>query len=250
MASQKTLALTLRITDYRETSQIVTVFTRDFGRLSLMSKGAKRKRRGGPGAVDLLQLVELVFIEKHNARLHLLTESRLLADFAGLRARLDRGYAAFFVVELLMGLTEEHDPNPALFEAARRTLERLACTDRPNGVLHAFEVRLLHLAGLLPRLDACALCGGPAATSGDVLFAATAGGVVCARCAGTVVERVTVSRGAIAVLNKLAVTPLNRVERLRIDGTIARDVRKMLARQWMHILGREPRMLRYLRQDA
>ncbi|HUU43110.1 MAG TPA: DNA repair protein RecO [Planctomycetota bacterium] len=246
MASRKTRALTLRITDYSETSQIVTVFSRDFGRLSLLSKGARRKRRGGPAAVDLLQLVEVVFLERPHARLHLLTESRLIEEYAGLRRDLARGYAAFFVAELLVTLTEEHDPDPPVFELARETLRMLAETPRPTVVLHAFEVRLLALIGLLPRLDACAWCGGTLETSGEVAFAPGSGGTVCARCAPQVHEHVTVSRGALAALNKLAASPLNRVERLKIDGTIAKDVRKMLARLWMHILGREPRMLRYL----
>lgn len=246
MASQKTRALTLRITDYRETSQIVTVYARDFGRLSLLAKGAKRKRKGGPVAVDLLQLVDVVFIERQHARLHLLTENRLIERYAGLRSDLVRGYAGFFVAELLVGLTEEHDPNPPIFELATRTLHMLCETDRPNVVLHAFEVKLLRLIGLFPRLDGCAWCGGELAASGDVAFAATSGGAVCRKCTASVPERIVVSRGALAALNKLAVSPLNRVERLRISGTIARDVRKMLSRQWMHILGREPRMLRYL----
>jgi len=246
VASQKTQALTLRITDYRETSQIVTVFSRDFGRLSLMSKGAKRKRKGGPIASDLLQLIDLVFIEKQNARLQLLTESRLLNDYSGLRANLERGYAGFFIAELLIGLTEEYDPNPPIFELATRTLEMLTATDRPNVVLHAFEVRLLQLIGLMPRLDACALCGGHLDNTGEVAFAAGSGGVVCSNCTQAVHERIVISRGALAALNKLAASPLNRVERLKIHGRIATDVRKMLSRQWMHILGREPRMLAYL----
>lgn len=246
MASHKTHAITLRLTDYRETSQILTVYSRDFGRISLIAKGSKRKRRGVQQSIDLFQLIEVVFIEK-TGRLQLLTESSLLKDFAGLRRDISRGYAAFFVAELVGALTEERDPNPALFELAARTLRMLCESARPNVVLHAFEVHLLRLIGLLPRLDRCAWCGGELETAGDMAFAAGAGGVVCQKCRDAVPERISVSRGAVAVLNKLATTPLIKVERLRISGTIARDVRKMLARLWMHIMGREPRMLKYLR---
>ena len=104
----------------------------------------------------------------------------------------------------------------------------------------------LKLGDLLPRLDRCAWCGGELEETGDVAFAAGAGGVVCSKCKDATPERISVSRGAVAVLNKLATTPLIKVERLRISGTIAKDVRKMLARLWMHIMGREPRMLKYL----
>lgn len=246
MASRKTHAITLRLTDYRETSQILSVYSRDFGRLSLIAKGAKRKRRGTCQTLDLLQLLEVVFIERSGPALQLLTESGLLDDFAGLRRDIKRGYAAFFVTELLGTLTEEHDPNPALFDLTLSTLGMLCDSEHPNVVLHAFEIRMLALIGLLPRLDGCAWCGGRLGTDEEVAFAAAAGGTICRGCTDSVPERIYVSRGAIAVLNKLAGTTPIKVERLRISGTIAKDVRKMLARLWMCVLGREPRMLRYL----
>ena len=258
MSSQKTLALTLRALDFSETSQIVTVFTRDFGRMSLLAKGSRRKRRGIQSGIDVFQTIEIVYIEKHGA-LSLLTEYALREDFAGLRRRLDCGYAAFFVAELLVKMTEEHDPAPEVFDLACETLDLLCRTDRPTVVLHAFEVKLLGLIGLVPRFDGCAQCGGPlpppprlrrtdatADGSGEVAFAPGSGGALCPSCAPSTADRLTVSRGALAMLARLASTPSNRVERLRISGTIAQDIRKVLARVWLDILGREPEMVKYL----
>jgi len=247
VSAQKTLALTLRTVDFSETSQVVAVFTRDFGRLSLLGKGSRRKRRGIQTAIDLFEVLEVVFIEKSGS-LHLLTEWTVKEDFPGLRRDLTRGYAAFFVAELLTSLTEEHDPNPDLFDLARETLSRLGGTDQPEVVVHAFEARLLRLIGLLPRFDACASCGGTLDGPGEVAFAPGAGGALCAACAATVAaaERIPVSRGALAMLARLAAADSNRVERLRISGTIATDVRKALARVWLSVLGREPEMIKYL----
>lgn len=246
MATRKTQAITLRLTDYRESSQILSVFSRDFGRMSLIAKGSKRERSRTHGSIDLFQLVEMVFIEKPAAHLAILTESRLLEDFPGLRSQLARGYAAFFISELLLGLTEESDPDPLLFELTVTALGMLSQTGRTNVVLHAFEVHLLERIGLFPRLDGCAWCGAAFRPGKEVAFAATAGGIVCPKCEGAVAERTYVSPGALAMLRKLGASPLNRVERLRISGTIAKDVRRMLARVWMSVLGREPRMLEYL----
>lgn len=245
MSSEKTLALTLRTVDFSETSQVVTVFTRDAGRRGLLAKGSRRKRRGIPGGIDLFQLLEIVFIEKPGA-LGLLTEWSLREDFAGLRTDLRRGYAAFFVAELLTALTEEHDPAPEVFDLACETLALLCDARRPEVVVHAFEARFLRLIGLLPRFDACASCGGALEAGSEAAFAPGAGGALCAKCASAAAERITVSRGALAALARLATTPSNRVERLRISGTIASDVRRALARVWLNLLGREPRMLPYL----
>ena len=250
MASQKTRALIIRTTDYSETSQVLSVYTRDFGRISLLAKGSKRKRAGSEGPLDVFQVMDIVFLEKSGTHgsspLHLLTDRKLVEDYHGLRRNLERGYAAFFIAELLQNLTEQHDPGPEVYDLANIALSMLCQTSRPNVVVHSFEVHFLNQLGLLPRIDACVLCGGRLDASGDVIFVASSGGVVCENCADSVPERLYVSRGAVAVLNKLGLTPLIKVERLRISGKIGSDVRKMLSRIWMHIMGREPRMLKYL----
>ncbi len=96
MASQKTRALIIRTTDYSETSQILSAYTRDFGRVSLLAKGAKRKRAGSEGPVDLLQVLDIVYLEKsrggESSSLHLLTDRKLVESHHGLRENLQRGY--------------------------------------------------------------------------------------------------------------------------------------------------------------
>ena len=245
MSSQKTLALTIRTLDFSETSQIVTVFTRDAGRMTLLAKGSRRKRHGIQTGIDLFQFLEIVYLEKSGA-LGLLAEWIVKEDFPGLRGDLRCGYAAFYMAELLRTLTEENDPHPEVFDLACETLALLCDAEHTDVVVHAFEARMLGLIGLLPRFDACASCGAALEGPGEAAFSPGAGGALCGRCAPNATERFTVSRGALAMLARLAATPSNRVERLRISGTIASDVRKVLARVWLTVLGREPEMLKYL----
>jgi DNA repair protein RecO (recombination protein O) len=246
MAVLKTRVLTLRLTDFSETSQVVAVYSRNFGRMSLLAKGSRRKRRGTNCPIDLLQVLEIVFIDKGPSRLALLTESLVLEEFRGLRGDIRRGYAAFFVAELLSSVTEERDSAPELFDLAVETLGSLCSTKHPNVVVQAFEMRLLDLIGLKPRLDACAWCGGELGSNEEAAFGAEAGGAICPGCEHAAADRIRVSRGALAALNKLASSDPKRVERLRISGTIATDTRRILARLWMRVLGREPLMMKYL----
>ncbi len=94
MASQKTRALIIRTTDYSETSQVLSVYTRDFGRISLLAKGSKRKRAGSEGPLDVFQVMDIVFLEKSGTHgsspLHLLTDRKLVEDYHGLRRNLER----------------------------------------------------------------------------------------------------------------------------------------------------------------
>ncbi|OHB35740.1 MAG: hypothetical protein A2Y08_03670 [Planctomycetes bacterium GWA2_40_7] len=49
----KTPAITLRRTDYKDPSQIITFYTRDYGKIQTLAKGLKRSVKGISGSIDL-----------------------------------------------------------------------------------------------------------------------------------------------------------------------------------------------------
>ena len=64
MAIQKTQGFVLRRDDLRETSVILTVYTRDFGKLKLITKGVRSPEQRSLSSYELFALDEIVFYEK------------------------------------------------------------------------------------------------------------------------------------------------------------------------------------------
>lgn len=124
MATEKTDALVIRLADFSESSRVVTLFTRDFGKVAALAKGAKRLKSAFEAALDLLSNCHVVFIRKSSSGLDLLTEAQLLKRFRPGRGDLTSLYCGYYVAELLAGLTEEYDPHPDLFDLAAQTLDR------------------------------------------------------------------------------------------------------------------------------
>lgn len=185
MASEKTTAIVLRLVEFSETSLIVTMMTRDFGKLGVLAKGARRPKSSSEGALDLLALCRVVIIRKSSDALALLTEAKLERVFRAGRRDLKRLYAAYYVAELLREFTDENDPAPELFDLADLTLQQLDADTEVDACLLRFEIQLLRLIGHLPMLDACAVCGKPAPASvrgGRVHFGWQAGGLLCSNC--------------------------------------------------------------------
>ncbi len=81
MSSEKATALVLRVIDFSETSCVVTLFTREFGKIRGMAKGARRPKGPFEGALDLLVLCRIVFLRKSSDALDLLTEAKLERRF-------------------------------------------------------------------------------------------------------------------------------------------------------------------------
>jgi len=120
--------IVLRVSDYSEHSQIITLFTRAAGQVRLIAKGARRgtKQRVAPG-LDLLELGQLSFARpRGDAGLGTLVEWRQMDAFLGLRDRPAPLHAGLYVAELLAALTVEFDPEPGLFDAALDVLRGLS----------------------------------------------------------------------------------------------------------------------------
>ena len=168
--------------EWSEASQILTLFTAEFGRLKALAKGARRERSRHGGGADVLDHVAVLLYPRERG-LHLLGELMLrpAQPARGLRRRLSSLLAGFAVAETVREGTAEHEPAPALYDDVVATLAALADAPRPGVALAAFEWRFLAATGDAPSLDACAACGAPL-PPGPVPFAAAGGGACCRDC--------------------------------------------------------------------
>jgi DNA repair protein RecO (recombination protein O) len=189
LSSEKSEAIVLRAVPWSETSLVVTLWTRDFGKVSAIAKGARRIRSPFESALDLLAHSSVVFIVKSGDVLDLLTEAKLIRRFRSGQKRLLNLYAGFYVAELLLRFTEEDFAIPELFEYAKITLESLDTRDDVGEIVLRFELHLLRLLGHAPSMHACAGCGEVKNEVGDGLsstrpisFGIEAGGILCGKC--------------------------------------------------------------------
>ncbi len=116
---EKASALVLRVIDFSETSAVVTLFTREFGKLSGLAKGARRSKGPFEHALDLLAVCRIVFLRKSSGALDLVTEAKLERRFRPRGRDLASLYAGYYVAELLLELTHDDDPHPELYRRGR-----------------------------------------------------------------------------------------------------------------------------------
>src|SRR5688500_11330984 len=104
MPAEKTLGIVIRVIDFSESSAVVTLFTRDFGKVGALAKGARRPKGPFESALDLLSVVRVVLLRKSSDALDLLTEAKLEQRFRAASRDLARLYAGYYVAELLLDL--------------------------------------------------------------------------------------------------------------------------------------------------
>jgi DNA repair protein RecO (recombination protein O) len=247
MPTATATGLIVRGTDWSETSRIVTLWTREFGKVRALAKGGRRPRSNFESALDLLTLCSIVLIRKTGGGLDLLTEARAQDRFLGLRRSLTGLYAGFYVAELLGDLTQEDDPHPALFDEAVSTLSDLSAGTPPRMLrLLRFETVLLRELGYAPQLESCASCRGDLGPEGRWGFSPAAGGVVCGRCRVTPRGWQPLSRAAWLGLRQLTDDAAWR----EVPSATRGELRPIMDGLVAEHLGHRPRSGAYLRDDS
>ncbi len=204
MASEKSDAIVIRMVEFSETSLIVTLYTRDFGRVSAIAKGARRPKGPFEGAIDLLAICHIEIIRKASDALDLLTEVKLARRFRAAQKSLDRLYCGYYIAELLRRWTDDGEPHPELYELAIATIQQIdSDADHLMATVH-FEVRGLRMLGHAPATQSCVSCGSDVARDRQrIPFGHDVGGVLCPSCHSRNKAAVTVHRDALDWLDRL-----------------------------------------------
>ena len=126
--------------DYRETSQIIEVFTQDFGRIGLVARGSRRWKKKGTRTY-LKPFQEFTLSWSGKGELATLTLAEEEGTIRPLKK--DALYCGFYINELMMRLLYRHDPHEQLFEYYRICLEQLSSGEYLEAALRIFEKRLL-----------------------------------------------------------------------------------------------------------
>lgn len=204
MTPEKTEGMVLRIVEFSETSCVVWWFTRDFGRINTLAKGAYRRRSPYEGAIDLLAISRLVFLSKSSEGLELLTEARLEHSFRAGRHSLNRLLCGYHVVELVTRWFDSHDPHPSFYDSMREAVRSIDQNGNLQRTVTGLELALLRSSGYEPAWSQCVNCGSPQHSQPRVSFSPVEGGVLCPRCRVGRRQIVSVRLEVVEYLQRLA----------------------------------------------
>lgn len=245
----KDTAICIRAVDYSETSQIVTFFARDTGRIAAIAKGSKRPKSTFDGPIEILSFGQIVFADSSKDKLATLTEFQQEPTLLNLRNNLFALYCCYFAAELVNGLTHDYDPHPELFESTLQFLqnanEQRATTDdrsRMLALLILLQLTLLNEVGVQPILSACANCKTKydiRHPTSEYYFSSSANGLVCRDCEINFVDKIRLSKDVttcLADIKRIAESPESTLE----------EIEKVLVYHFTELLGRRPKMAKHI----
>jgi DNA repair protein RecO (recombination protein O) len=176
----RTQGIVLRTRDLDERDRLVTLYTRDLGRVTAVAPGARRLRSRFAGVLELFTWGHAIGFERPGRDLIRLDHFDVRRSFRGVREDLPRLVHGSRMIESITRLTPERDPHRACFTLLAASLAALETGDASRVQL-AFTLRLLDLLGHRPRLETCADCGAGVGNDGEA-FDPAQGGVLCRAC--------------------------------------------------------------------
>lgn len=156
----KSEAIVLSKLNYGDTSNIVSVFTKDRGKLSLIIKGGRSPKSKLSNIVDPLNYVEIVFYNKESRDVQLLSGADIISHFSIIKNELESLKYAMAVIEIVKNLTVEHEKNEKLFRGLIRILNYFnEQKEYPAVLFGRFLIFFLEELGFELQLTDCQVCG-------------------------------------------------------------------------------------------
>lgn len=220
----QTESFVLRSIDYGETSQIVTLFTRQRGKIAVMAKGARRTSSRFGSSLQPMSYTSVVVYYKPTRGIQTLSESSHLHFFDGITRDLERVSCGLRIVELVYALMQEEEQNQHVFILVLQVLERLNRThERTENLLFYFQLRFASVLGFEPDIERSAV----EALSDTGFLSLETGAVLPGREAGTTSVR-PASRRALRAFAVCARADLETVMRMRLDPKTCLELSRLI----------------------
>lgn len=233
----------IRSTDYGETNKIITIYTRELGKVGVMARGAKKPNSRLTSITQLFTYGTFLF--QKTSGLGSLQQGETLLSLRGIREDIFLTAYASYIAELLDKSTENHERNPYLFELLKQTLQYLDDEVDPDILLNIFEMKMLTVLGLHPQLDGCALCGNK---DGTFHFSIREGGFLCHRCFEQDRYRLPISQITVKLLRLFYYFDLNRLGNISVKPETKKELKDVIQAYYQEFSGLSIKSKRFLDQ--
>ena len=239
-------AIVLRKVDYGEADRILTLLTRERGKVPAIAKSVRKARSRMAGQLDVFAHGQVMLAE--GRRMDVVTQFSRLTETSRLGSDLRRAAVASVVVEVADKILEEHHEAPEMFALVVNAIRHLSDLEVPEVMeLADYLIRVLAELGYTPEVGVCARCGGPLGEEG-LSFSALAGGVVCRECGHHDPAGRAIAVRTVKILRVLVSGDRDLFFRLRLDEEDTLAVESVLEAQLEHHLDRQLKSIDFLRR--
>jgi DNA repair protein RecO (recombination protein O) len=237
----------LKRMDLGEADRILTLYTREHGKLRAVAKGVRKTTSRSAGHLEPFILTDLSLAT--GKELDVVSQAETRQAFREVREDLVLTTHAYYLAELTDLLTDDRLENPDVFDALVDGFTALAERQDARLVIVSFQLRVLDALGYRPELRECVTCRTVIAP-GKNQFSALLGGVVCPGCGPNELSARPIGTEALKLVRYLQQSGGFRA--VNVDGRVSREAEMLLrdyAEQIVEHRLRSPALIARVQQD-
>lgn len=223
-----------------EQDKIITVFTKQLGKISVSAGGVRSPKSRLKGAQLFCYSHLTLYASQRGYRLN---DCELIHTFRELSDDLELlSYAAYFADIIALG-EQDKVPNPPLLQLFLNTLYLLSTRKKTAVLLKSiYELRAACLMGFQPRLHACVRCGREEGAFG---ISNSAGGLVCRGC---MADCIPISSAVLAAMRHISYAPPDKIFSFQASGETIQGLGKICESYLLYQLDIRPKTLTFLKE--
>ncbi len=234
--------------DVGEADRLLTVLSRERGKLRLNAKGARKVGSRKSGHVELF-IRSSMLIAKGRGEIDIVSQVETRDAYRGLREDLTRSTYAHYAVELIDAFAEEGSEQPELFDLLAEALKWIETTNNLPLTARYFELKLLTIAGFQPQAFNCAAGGEPLqAIAPDEFYGwhPPSGGALCPKHAQERSDANRLSLAALKVLRHAIRSDYATFTALNLRDAVRDEVEQVMLRYIQFVLERKVKSVEFL----
>jgi DNA repair protein RecO (recombination protein O) len=234
--------------DVGEADRLLTVLSRERGKLRVNAKGARKVGSRKGGHVELFVRSKML-IAKGRTGIDIVSQAEMIDAYRGLREDLTRSTYAHYAVELIDAFAEEGSEQPELFDLLAEALKWIETTNNLPLTARYFEVKLLTMAGFQPQVFNCADGGEPLQEIAlDEFYGwhPPSGGAVCPQHAQDRADASRLSLAALKVLRHAIRSDYATFTALNLRDAVQYEVEQVMLRYIQFVLERKVKSVEFL----
>lgn len=149
MLSSKISAIVLKRSNFSEADKIITLFSKERGKIKVIAKGLRRIKSRRAPHLELFNLVDIILHKGKN--FDLVTEAKSSQQYSLSKESLEKTGYLFYISEVLDQVMPEEQAHPEVFEMLLETLNKIGKSDEPQRLVKEFVVQIVWNLGYLPK---------------------------------------------------------------------------------------------------
>lgn len=183
-------AFVLRKSSYSEADYILSLLTRDFGKITGIAKHAKKSKKRFGGRLEPFIKIRIRF-HMRKGKMNFIEDTETVKVYGDIMKNIDYFFWSSFILEYIDILLPEHERNKRMFELLDKTLTELNSHKSLLPSIIKFQIKALGISGYMPNLEICTSCGNK--IKSDCYLSIKRGDATCNHCEGDSTDKFMIS---------------------------------------------------------